>query len=64
MQRVLVGMYLVMFCALTGLADERQQLAGVWKLQTYDVEFQDTGEHKAPFGANPNGYVIFTRKAA
>jgi hypothetical protein len=23
----------------------------VWKLQKYDVEFQDTGEHKAHFGA-------------
>jgi hypothetical protein len=24
------------------------------------VEFQDTGEHKAPFGTNPDGYGIFT----
>ena len=30
------------------------------ELQTYDVEFQDTGESKATFGANPNGYIIFT----
>ena len=60
MKRALVAIYLMLFCALPALADERQQLVGVWKLQTYDVEFQDTGERKAPFGANPNGYIIFT----
>ena len=60
MNRALVGIYLMLFCALPGLADERQHLIGVWKLQTYDVEFQDTGEHKAPFGTIPNGYGIFT----
>jgi hypothetical protein len=43
------------------LADERQeQLIGVWRLQTYEVEFQDTGERTAPFGAHPNGIGIFT----
>lgn len=60
MKRALVGMYLMMFCALSGLADERQPLVGLWKLQTYDVEFQDTGERKTSFGANPNGFIIFT----
>ena len=45
---------------MTGLAEEHRHLVGVWKLQTYDVEFQDTGERKTPFGANPNGYIIFT----
>lgn len=60
MKKALIAIYLMLFCALPALADERQQLVGVWKLQTYDVEFQDTGEHKAPFGADSNGYVIFT----
>jgi hypothetical protein len=50
----------MLFCALPGLAAERQQLLGTWNLQTYDSEFPSTGEHKAPFGANPNGYGIFT----
>jgi hypothetical protein len=62
MKRALVAMYLMLFCSLPGLADERQQLLGMWKLQTYDVEFQDSGEHKAPFGTNPNGYGIFTAR--
>ena len=60
MKKTLVSIYLMLVCALPGLAEERQQLEGVWKLQTYDVEFQDTGEHKAPFGDNPNGIGIFT----
>ena len=60
MKRLLVAIYLMLFCALPVLADERQQLVGVWRLQTYDVEFQDTGEHAAPFGAHPNGFGIFT----
>ena len=60
MKNALIAIYLMLLCASPVLADERQQLVGVWKLQTYDVEFQDTGEHKAPFGAHPNGVGIFT----
>lgn len=60
MKKALVAMFLMLFCGLPALADQRQQIIGVWKLQTYDAEFQDTGETKAPFGANPNGYIIFT----
>lgn len=60
MKRTLVSIYFMLFCALPGLADEREKLVGVWKLQTYVVEFQDTGERTAPFGAHPNGIGIFT----
>jgi lipocalin-like protein len=60
MKRALVGLYIMMFCALPGLTAESEQLVGLWKLQTYDLEFQDTGEHTAPFGAHPNGFGVFT----
>ena len=60
MKKALIAIYLIMFCALPALAGNRQQIVGVWKLQTYDVEFQDMGEHKSPFGAHPNGIGIFT----
>ena len=60
MNRTLAAMCFIFSCALPGLADEREQILGVWKLQTYDVEFQDTGERKALFGAKPNGFIIFT----
>lgn len=60
MKKAVIAIGLVLFCASPVLADDQQQLLGVWKLQTYDVEFQDTGEHTAPFGAHPNGIAIFT----
>ena len=60
MKKILVVMVILFSCSLPALADEQQQLVGVWKLQKYEVEFQDTGERTAPFGNNPNGYGIFT----
>lgn len=59
MKKALIAIYLTLFCALPALAADAQQLVGVWKLQTYDYEFQDTGEHVAPFGTHPNGIGIF-----
>jgi len=41
-------------------AQERERTLDVWKLEAFEIEFQDTGQRKAPFGANPNGYIIFT----
>jgi hypothetical protein len=60
MNKVLIAIFLTLFGALPALADDQQQLVGVWKLQTFDYEFQDTGEHIAPFGTHPNGIGIFT----
>jgi hypothetical protein len=52
-------------CALAittqaGLAQENRQLAGIWKLVSFDTEFQATGERRAMFGKQPKGYIIFT----
>ena len=60
MKKALVAMYFMLSWGLPALADEAQKIVGVWTLQTYFAEFEDTGETKAPFGANPNGYIIFT----
>jgi hypothetical protein len=56
----------VMLCLTAGrpsFADDRAQLHGVWKLVSYDVEVQSTGERFPPMGKNPTGYVIFTPEA-
>ena len=45
---------------ITTVAQERERILGVWKLAAFEIEFQDTGERTPPFGANPNGYIIFT----
>ena len=42
------------------LADDRDKILGVWKLQTWETVFQDTGERKALYGTSPPGFVIFT----
>jgi len=41
-------------------ADDRARIQGVWKLLSYEVEIQATGQKESPMGQNPTGYVIFT----
>ncbi len=43
-----------------GFADDRSQVQGIWKLVSYKVEIQATGQKESPMGQNPTGYVIFT----
>jgi hypothetical protein len=42
------------------LADERAPVHGVWKLVSYEIEIQATGQKEPVMGKNPTGYVIFT----
>jgi hypothetical protein len=35
-------------------------MQGTWKLVSYEVEVQATGEMMFPMGKNPTGYVIFS----
>ena len=60
MNKILAAIALLFAFALPALADDQKQLVGVWKLRTYEVEFQDTNERTKPFGEHPNGYGIFT----
>ena len=41
-------------------ADDNAKIQGVWKLVSYEVEVQATGEKMHPMGKNPTGYAIFT----
>ena len=52
----------VLFCAVSqpSLADDREKVAGVWKLVSYVVEIQATGQTEPVMGQQPTGYVIFT----
>ncbi len=40
-------------------ADDAAQIHGVWKLVSYEVEIQATGQKEPVMGQNPTGYVIF-----
>jgi Lipocalin-like domain len=46
--------------ALPSHAAERPALVGVWKLLSYQTEFQDGSPKRAMFGEHPSGYIIFT----
>ena len=41
-------------------ADDGAQVRGLWKLASYEVEIQATGQKELVMGQNPTGYVIFT----
>jgi len=46
--------------ALPSHAAGRPALVGVWKLLSYQTEFQDGSPKRAMFGEHPTGYIIFT----
>jgi hypothetical protein len=50
---------LVLSAAPSHSAD-RSALVGVWKLLSYQTEFQDGSPKRAMFGEHPTGYIIFT----
>ena len=54
---VLLGLFVAAHAAY---AQDREKLIGIWKLVSFETEFQATGERKPNFGKNPNGFVIFT----
>lgn len=42
-------------------AQDHAAIVGTWKVTSWDLEFQDTGERSpGSFGAHPHGYAIFT----
>lgn len=51
---------LLLFSAQLGFATEPSNIVGIWKLVSYEVEVQATGEIGPVMGKNPTGYVMFT----
>jgi hypothetical protein len=56
----LVVLALFVIAVQPSFADDRAQIHGVWRLVSYEVEIQATGQKDLPMGQNPTGYVIFT----
>jgi hypothetical protein len=61
MKSLLLFLGLVVSAASSSGA-ERTPLIGVWKLLSYQTEFQDGSPKRATFGEHPSGYIIFTRE--
>jgi Lipocalin-like domain len=55
-----VVLVLLLIAAQPNLADNRTQVQGVWKLVSYEVEIQATGQKEPLMGRSPSGYAIFT----
>ena len=55
-----VVLFLIVTTAPPVFADDRAQVQGVWKLVSYEVEIQSTGQKEFPMGQKPTGYVTFT----
>jgi hypothetical protein len=53
---------LVLFLTLVqpSLADDSSKLIGIWKLTSFEVEMQATGQKEPVWGQKPTGYVIFS----
>ena len=60
MTRLLVLVLLLIHIPLLSLADDRAKLVGNWKLVSWDVEVQATGEKQPAMGGKTSGWLIFT----
>jgi len=60
MYRLLGFVLMLCFVAQPSLADDRAKVVGLWKLVSYDVEVQATGEKAPVMGQHPTGYVDFS----
>jgi hypothetical protein len=40
-------------------ADDRTPIVGIWRLVSFEREYQATGEREYPMGKTPTGYILF-----
>src|SRR4029450_3123246 len=59
MFRLLGFMFILYFVAQPSFADDRSKVVGLWKLASYEVEIQATGQKAPVMGQNPTGYASF-----
>jgi len=57
--RKLVAFALFLAAAQAGLAQDRGPLVGVWRLVSFEREFQGAEEREFPMGKAPSGYIQF-----
>ena len=56
----LVLLFLFFLIVQPSFADDSAKIHGIWRLVSFEVEFQATGERQNFMGNNPTGYIIFT----
>ena len=56
----LVVLFWLLIVVHPSFADDRANILGIWRLVSYEAEFQAMGEREPTLGKNPTGYIIFT----
>ena len=58
------AVFLFMAClvAQPSFADDSSRVLGIWKLVSYEVEVQATGQKAPVMGEKPTGYATFTQE--
>lgn len=57
--RFLLVVMLFLVAVRPSLADDRTGIVGLWKLVSYEVEIQATGQKEPVMGKNPTGSALF-----
>ena len=60
MRRFIAILFGLLIAGQVALADDRTKVVGVWKLLSFETEFQDGSPRRPVYGLNPTGYIIFT----
>jgi hypothetical protein len=58
--KYLVFLVPFLFIVQPSFADDRAKVVGLWKVISFETEFQATSEREPVLGKNPMGYVMFT----
>jgi hypothetical protein len=58
----LAAAILIVALAQLALSCKSSKLSGLWRLVSYVIEIQSTGEIVPAMGKNPTGYVLFTQE--
>jgi hypothetical protein len=55
----LIVLLLMIIIAPSCFADDRAPVVGIWRLVSFEREYQATGEREYPRGKAPTGYILF-----
>lgn len=55
----LAALILFFFAVQPIFADDRAPIVGIWRLVSFEREYQATGEREYPMGKTPAGYILF-----
>ena len=58
--KFLAALVLFLVAVQPSSADDAAKILGIWKIVSWDLEFQATGAKEPTFGERPTGYIIYT----